>query len=267
MKCQLICRCQILWRCGCWRKRCRNGRSVISPLGQPEKALRELTTINDLCRMLEGRPTSKPMTLVAAMINVAVRGIYVGVVADGMYLQAWREPQLAVLQEQLKGVDMLPYVAGGFETERVASSYTLEHTTPEEYDKMFGASFSGTSTFQDKLKDPMFVFMTFAPRGWVYQNMVTIGKMDSKVIDEIDLKNHLVQAQTVGCFLSRNRSCNDQNLTANFPGCEMGSELHAGRANGGAQSNAGRPTRRSIVWRPGKVSPRPWQLSRKHWQR
>ena len=40
-------------------------------LGQPGKALRELTLLNDSRRLLEGAPTGKPMTLVAAMINVA----------------------------------------------------------------------------------------------------------------------------------------------------------------------------------------------------
>ena len=40
-------------------------------LGEPENALRELTTMHRLCRVLESRPTSQPMTLVAAMISKA----------------------------------------------------------------------------------------------------------------------------------------------------------------------------------------------------
>jgi hypothetical protein len=38
-------------------------------LNEPEKALGELTFLNDSRRLLEGAPTGKPMTLVAAMIN------------------------------------------------------------------------------------------------------------------------------------------------------------------------------------------------------
>src|SRR5208337_3495444 len=38
-------------------------------LGQPERALDELTLLNDSRRLLEAAPTGKPMTLVAAMIN------------------------------------------------------------------------------------------------------------------------------------------------------------------------------------------------------
>ena len=72
-------------------------------LGQPDKALEELTLMHDLCRLLEGAPTGKPMTLVAAMINVAVTGLYVDTIAEGFQWHAWQEPQLAALQEQLEG--------------------------------------------------------------------------------------------------------------------------------------------------------------------
>ena len=51
-----------------------------------------------MCRLLEGAPTGKPMTLVAAMINVAVTGLYVDTIADGFQKHAWQEPQLAALQ-------------------------------------------------------------------------------------------------------------------------------------------------------------------------
>jgi hypothetical protein len=39
--------------------------------GRPEEALRDVTLMHDLCRILESRPSGKPMTLVAPMINVA----------------------------------------------------------------------------------------------------------------------------------------------------------------------------------------------------
>src|SRR6266404_1742560 len=39
-------------------------------LGQPEAAFHDLALVRNLCVLLEGKPTGKPMTLVAAMINV-----------------------------------------------------------------------------------------------------------------------------------------------------------------------------------------------------
>ncbi len=46
-------------------------------LERPEKALQELTLLNDSRKWLEAAPIGKPMTLIAAMINVAIGGLYV----------------------------------------------------------------------------------------------------------------------------------------------------------------------------------------------
>jgi len=73
-------------------------------LSQPEEALRELTLVHDLCRLLEAKPTGRPVTMVAAMVETAVTTIYANAVADGLRLHAWREPQLDVIQNQLAEV-------------------------------------------------------------------------------------------------------------------------------------------------------------------
>ena len=80
-------------------------------LGQPDKALEELTLLHDTCRLLEAAPTGKPMTLVAAMINVAVTGLYVDTIANGIQPRRWQEPQLVVIQKQLNGINLAPIVA------------------------------------------------------------------------------------------------------------------------------------------------------------
>ncbi len=92
-------------------------------LNQPDLALDDLTLLHDLCRLLQGAPTGKPMTLVAAMINVAVTGLYVDTIAEGMRTHAWQEPQLTALQEQLKEINFFkeinlnPFVFGALQEE------------------------------------------------------------------------------------------------------------------------------------------------------
>jgi hypothetical protein len=76
-------------------------------LGQPEKALGELTLLNDSRRLLEAAPTGRPMTLVAAVVNVAVTRLYVNTLADGLQSHAWLEPQLVTLQDQLKKINLV----------------------------------------------------------------------------------------------------------------------------------------------------------------
>src|ERR1017187_6290394 len=83
-------------------------------LGQPDKALQELTLLHDMCRLLEPAPTGKPMTLVSAMINVAVTGLYVDTIAGGLQSHAWQEPQMTALQKQLAEIKLTSQVVESF---------------------------------------------------------------------------------------------------------------------------------------------------------
>lgn len=160
-------------------------------LGQPEKALRELTLIHGLSRLLEARPTGRPMTLVAAMINVAVVGLYMETVADGMRSQAWRDPQLTALQEQLSQINLLPLVAEGFRGEQVGLTRTLESLPRSEFRKIF---FFGGRSKNFWQQDSASLLLLCAPRGWFYQNMVAQAQLLQKVVEGIDTAKQMVLA-------------------------------------------------------------------------
>ncbi len=133
--------------------------------GKPEEALRDLTLMHDLCRIMEG---SRPMTLVSAMINVAVAGLYVNTIADGMRWQGWREPQLAVLEEQLKQINLLSPVRLAFETEPAGECHTLETADPARLFKTPGQ----VDLWKERKQ---IVAWSLEPRGWDYQNIVTFA--------------------------------------------------------------------------------------------
>jgi hypothetical protein len=156
-------------------------------LGQPEKALRELTLINDSRHLLEG----KPSTLVAAMINVAIAGLYVSTIADGFRLHAWQEPQQAALQEQLKEINLSPLVAESFQSGRASACYTLETATSGELEKIFWFGNSKTNLWA-KISSPRYLLFAVAPRGWVYQNMTAIAVSDENILAYFDLTNDLI---------------------------------------------------------------------------
>ena len=149
-------------------------------LGQPEKALSEIQLIHDFCRLLEAEPTGKPMTLVAAMINVAVNGLYTSTLAEGFRLQVWQEPQIAALQEQLKEVNLPPLVESAFYFEQVASTHTFETASPEHLADIFSFSSKTKTGLWKRLNDPMYLFFKLAPRGWVYQNIITCAELEQK---------------------------------------------------------------------------------------
>jgi hypothetical protein len=160
-------------------------------LDQPESALRELSLIHGLCGVLEAKPTGKPMTLVAAMIHVAVSGLYVDVVRDGLRLKVWREKELAAIQGQLQQVDLPPLVAESCAEERAASCRIFESATGSQFASLFSSGPAPASLWT-KLKDPTFLFFNFAPRGWVYQNMCSVASLEDKAAASLDRSRDLV---------------------------------------------------------------------------
>jgi hypothetical protein len=145
-------------------------------LGQPKKALDELAFLHDLCRLLESKPTGKPITLVSAMVNIAVSGLYAETVANGLQMKAWREPQLIALQEQLRQMDMSPVLVESIREERAGECHFIETS--------FIAKIQ-------QVKNPNMM------RGWFYQNMVTIARLDQEAIDSVDLTNNFILPQKV----------------------------------------------------------------------
>lgn len=159
-------------------------------LGQPDKALSDLTLLHDLSPIMLAPPTGKPMTLVAAMINVAITGLYAETVADGFRWHSWQEPQLIAIQQQLSRVNLPPLLAASLRDERTAESYQLLTMKPSELAKFhFGRS--PTNFWQD-IKDPEYLFLAFAPRGWIFQNLVVSGKLNQRTLDGFDPANSLV---------------------------------------------------------------------------
>ncbi len=150
-------------------------------LGHPDLAWRELSLVHDLCQILMPKPSGKPMTLVAAMINVAVIGLYMAIVEDGLRLHAWNEPQLVAIERQLQDTDLFVPVVKAFEHERVATCRTFEITKRGELVKLFNVGDS-----RSKLA------LTLMPRGWLYQNMAVGAELEQKMIGSVDLTNHLV---------------------------------------------------------------------------
>ena len=122
-------------------------------------ALHELTLIHDVCRILEKPPTGKPETLVEAIINAAITGVYVSAVQEGLRLRAWQEPQLKAIQSQMETVRLLPFVTEAFR-EGASSCHQFHHQA--ESQKYFtGEMYAGYGVsvkFWDKVKGNAIVF-------------------------------------------------------------------------------------------------------------
>jgi hypothetical protein len=156
-------------------------------LGDPEAAWKELSLVRDFCRLLEARP----VTLVSAMINVAVTGLYAQVVAEGMRLHAWREPQLAAIQAQVGKINLLPELTAAWESEGAALCSTIENTPRSDLPKLFSFGSPGKSLWE-KVKSPEYLGMRWMPAGWLYRNMAAIADLNDSFLPCIDAERRLV---------------------------------------------------------------------------
>ncbi len=152
-------------------------------LGQPERALEQLTLIQQMRRLLEGPPTGKPRMLVSAMIDVAINGMYVATIRDGIRLGVLREPQLLALQEQLKGIDLIPIVAASLDSgELPAVCHSFEFTPFKELRR---AWLSPGEAAKPSIYD-------FLPRGWLYQNIIVYAKLMRQYADSVDVSSRVI---------------------------------------------------------------------------
>ncbi len=171
-------------------------------LGQSEAAWHELAQVRGVCHMLEAKPASDCPTLVEAMIDVAITGLYTSVVQDGLRLRVWREEELAAIQQQLASVHLLPLVREAFNAERAASCRTFESTPPADLKKLFSYG-TGQRGVLDKLTDPTFLFLTFAPRGWLYQNMCVGAPLEQMILEGFDVSGDQVLPSKFGSIASK----------------------------------------------------------------
>ena len=162
-------------------------------LGRPDRALPDVLFINDICKILENAPTHQPMTLVGAMIHVAIVGLYANTVAEGLRMGAWQEPQLKELQAQLTGIDVLPEVKRAFEAERAGVCLHFETLSRQELLREQKMRIEWGMKVDPFWKNPEDLFFTFAPRGWRYQNMVVHASLLQNIVDSYDITNHLIR--------------------------------------------------------------------------
>ena len=157
----------------------------------PDTAFREITLVHELCRILQRPPTGQPETLVESMINVAITGLYVNAIADGLRLHTWGKPQLMAFQDQLKGIDLPCWVAAGFRFEVAASVRTLGSAKPADLFKYL---------FQDEpasSRGSVSWILELVPRGWYYQNLAVAARLASQNLDGLDLPDNLMHPAKV----------------------------------------------------------------------
>ncbi len=148
-------------------------------LNRSDEAVRDLTLMHDLRRLLDAKPAGRPITLVAAMIDVAVAGLYANVICDGLRQHAWNDRQLAALQEQLQSVDLISPVAEALRQDRAW------------YCQLFLKLRSGVDESGVKLSRSAFV--NLLPDSIIYRNIINRSRLLDDFALGLDATNRLIR--------------------------------------------------------------------------
>jgi len=154
-------------------------------VGQPDAALRDAAIMAQLMQYLR----ESDFTLVAAMIRVAVGGLYVDSVGEGLAEGLWPQRHCAAIQEQLRTMDLLSSYANAMRWERAAGVYLFERFKGGDAGRVYAEVFSEAKPLW---RDPMRVFIELSPRGWHCQNQRLISRLHQIGLDALDLKNQRI---------------------------------------------------------------------------
>jgi hypothetical protein len=135
-------------------------------LHRPEEALEQIKLLENFNRIM----IAPPLTLVAAMINVAIHGLILNTIEEGFAEHVWTESQCGEIQNLFKSVNLIQIVVDGFRMERPAVASLVEKSAFGDLGKSFN----------------------WIPRGWVDLNLVNYLKISEASIDWPDAPNRLI---------------------------------------------------------------------------
>jgi hypothetical protein len=160
-------------------------------LGQPQEALRDLTLIKDLCRLVEDPPDSRSGML-AMLVRATLTVIDIDIIADGLSRHAWSEPQLAALQDQLKNINFVSDTKQAMLAGPASVSHYYPTITAFNLGELcLGNRFLLVETNSwEQLKATL--VGELIPRGWVYQNMVQLANAYAALGESSDPAGQIV---------------------------------------------------------------------------
>ena len=154
-------------------------------LGDSTAASEDLQTLEVVMQSLRARPGA----LVTAMIHVAVAGLYLDTIEEGLRHKLWADAQLQQLAPHLLQMNLLQVVTDGIRAERAAvlrhfSALAQRQGDPiyETTKKLFG---SGKWTVERAA-------VQFSPPSWIRRTQARYARLIQGYLDAIDLEGKQV---------------------------------------------------------------------------
>jgi hypothetical protein len=114
-------------------------------------------------------------------------------------MNAWKDSQLAVIEEQLSDINLVPPVIDAFQRERLNVLQMLENGRLADLYRWSEPVFvpPAQPNGLQKLRKASYGLLALVPRGWVYQNMATIGSLHQGFLDAADGTNGVIDLRQI----------------------------------------------------------------------
>ena len=158
-------------------------------LGQPEKAWQELVLLHDLRRIVEAQ--GKFITTEGAWMRRELARHSLQVIAKGLELHTWREPQLIVLQDQLRDSDFVVLHVEALKCARALILGSLEKGA------LYRAEFTsgGQNVWTRFKKHPELLLIVLAPRGVMYEKAASGSTNFRQMISALSPTNGVIHPE------------------------------------------------------------------------
>jgi hypothetical protein len=157
-------------------------------VGQPEAALRDAEMLAQLTRYLaECEPT-----FVGTMMRVAVSGLYVDAIGEGLGEGLWPEQHCAAIQAQLHGMDLLDSFARGMRWERGVATHFLQCSKGGKAARAY-AEWCGLA--EGAWRNLGYFYFMLCPCGWVCQSTLLICRLHQLTLDGLDPTNQRIDVR------------------------------------------------------------------------
>jgi hypothetical protein len=158
-------------------------------LGQSAAAFEDLQTLEVVMKSFE----AQPQTLVTAMIHVAVAGLYLETIEDGLRYNLWADAELHKLTPRLLAINLFHVAKEGFRAERARTlrhlSAFAERKTDPIYQATMDAYTSGKWTIERAV-------IELSPSSWIRSSQAQYARIIQGYLDGIDPeRRRLDQAQ------------------------------------------------------------------------
>jgi hypothetical protein len=162
-------------------------------MGDSPAALEDLDTLAVSMKALDATPG----TLVSAMIHVAIAGLYIDVVQEGLRENLWREEELEQLGPRLARINLTASVQQGVRAERAAVGRLLSALANRRKDPLYASTVRDLLSHADPAWSLQNIFVRISTAGWVRRNQAHHARLLQSYIDAMDPLNHRVDLNQI----------------------------------------------------------------------